>query len=63
MINWADIYLLIVTIGTYTFRKSLLKGLDLEVRAEPLCQLDWTLHINEDGIVEDVPELLDKIYR
>jgi len=44
-------------------RRSLLKGLDLEVRAEPLCQLDWTLHINEDGIVEDVPELLDKIYR
>lgn len=38
---------------------------DLRVmpRAAPLCQLDWELHITEDGMVEDVNSLLDKIFR
>jgi len=33
------------------------------VREAPLCQLDWELHINSDGMVQDVPELLEKIFR
>jgi hypothetical protein len=37
--------------------------LQLNPRAAPLCQLDWELHIAEDGIVEDVTGLLDKIFR
>ena len=28
-----------------------------------LCQLDWELHINEDGVVTEVPELLEKIFK
>ena len=32
-------------------------------RESPLCQLDWELHITEDGMVEDVTGLLNKIFR
>jgi hypothetical protein len=41
----------------------LLGGLQLTARQAPLCQLDWELHITEDGMVEDVSGLLDKIFR
>ena len=41
----------------------MLKSLDLGSRGLPLCQLDWELHIDEDGVVEDVEALLDKIFR
>jgi len=44
-------------------RKSLLKSMELRHRGAPLCALDWELHQKEDGIVEDVPSLLDKIFR
>jgi len=44
-------------------RRSLLKSLDVGVRGEPLCQLDWELHFTQEGIVEDVPTLLEKIFR
>jgi len=32
-------------------------------RQPPLCQLDWELHIELDGVVTEVPALLDKIFR
>lgn len=32
-------------------------------RGPPLCQLDWELHINSEGVVQEVPQLLDKIFR
>jgi len=44
-------------------RRSLLKSLEDLPRSSPVCQLDWELHINSSGAVEDVPDLLDKIYR
>lgn len=31
-------------------------------REAPLCQLDWELHINGEGVVVDVPQLLKKIF-
>ena len=43
--------------------RSLLKCVDARNRGSPLCQLDWELHINEDGVVEDVSSLLNKISR
>ena len=42
---------------------NMLGGLRLQPRAAPLCQLDWELHIGDDGMVEDVNGLLDKIFR
>ena len=33
------------------------------VREAPLCQLDWELHFTGDGVVTEVPELLDKVFR
>ena len=33
------------------------------VREAPLCQLDWELHFSGDGVVTEVPELLDKVFR
>jgi hypothetical protein len=42
---------------------SLLTNLSLPSRESPLCQLDWELHITEEGIVEDVPGLLEKVFR
>jgi len=32
-------------------------------RASPLCQLDWELHIDADGTVTQVPQLLEKIFQ
>ena len=32
-------------------------------RDPPLCQLDWKLHITSEGMVQEVPELLDKIFK
>ena len=34
-----------------------------EQRDPPLCQLDWELHITSEGMVQEVPELLDKIFK
>lgn len=31
-------------------------------RQSSLCQLDWELHMDGDGVVTDVPGLLDKIF-
>ena len=33
------------------------------VREAPLCQLDWELHFTGEGVVTEVPQLLDKIFR
>ena len=33
------------------------------VREAPLCPLDWELHITGEGVVTEVPELLDKVFR
>eukprot|EP00088_Acartia_fossae_P057884 TRINITY_DN6757_c0_g1_i1.p1 TRINITY_DN6757_c0_g1~~TRINITY_DN6757_c0_g1_i1.p1 ORF type:complete len:680 (-),score=141.56 TRINITY_DN6757_c0_g1_i1:151-2190(-) len=44
-------------------RRSLLTSTQDEPRSAAVCQLDWELHVNESGIVEDVPDLLEKIYR
>ena len=35
----------------------------VSVRDAPLCQLDWELHINSEGMVQEVPELLEKIFK
>ena len=32
-------------------------------RADSLCQLDWELHIDTDGVVTEVPLLLEKIFK
>lgn len=32
-------------------------------RDAALCQLDWELHINDEGVVTEVPQLLEKIFR
>jgi len=32
-------------------------------RDPPLCQLDWELHINSEGMVQEVPQLLEKIFK
>jgi len=44
-------------------KPSLMSGVQGTERDVPLCQLDWELHINSDGIVQNVPELLDKIFK
>ena len=31
-------------------------------RQPSVCQLDWELHIDGDGVVTEVPRLLDKIF-
>ena len=33
------------------------------VREAPLCQLDWELHICGEGMVQEVPELLAKVFK
>jgi len=42
---------------------SLLTGVLPAKRHQPLCPLDWELHIDQDGVVTDVPLLLEKIYK
>eukprot|EP00092_Neocalanus_flemingeri_P012457 GFUD01013430.1.p1 GENE.GFUD01013430.1~~GFUD01013430.1.p1 ORF type:complete len:661 (+),score=200.01 GFUD01013430.1:248-1984(+) len=32
-------------------------------RDAPLCQLDWELHIDSEGMVQEVPQLLQKIFK
>eukprot|EP00092_Neocalanus_flemingeri_P004735 GFUD01005100.1.p1 GENE.GFUD01005100.1~~GFUD01005100.1.p1 ORF type:complete len:747 (+),score=206.78 GFUD01005100.1:80-2320(+) len=32
-------------------------------RDDPLCQLDWELHIDSEGMVQEVPQLLEKIFK
>eukprot|EP00092_Neocalanus_flemingeri_P044554 GFUD01049458.1.p1 GENE.GFUD01049458.1~~GFUD01049458.1.p1 ORF type:complete len:754 (+),score=195.23 GFUD01049458.1:104-2365(+) len=32
-------------------------------RDAPLCQLDWELHIDSEGMVQEVPQLLEKIFK
>jgi len=32
-------------------------------RTTPLCQLDWELHMDAEGVVAEVPQLIDKIFR
>jgi len=44
-------------------RRSLLNSLEVQARISSVCQLDWELHVSDSGIVEDVPDLLEKIYR
>jgi len=44
-------------------RRSLLKSLEDLPRSAPVCQLDWELHVHSSGVIEDVPDLLEKIYR
>jgi len=44
-------------------KSSLLTGVVPAKRYQPLCQLDWELHIDQDGVVTDVPLLKEKIYK
>jgi len=44
-------------------RSCVMSNVQSSVREAPLCQLDWELHINSDGMVQEVPELLDKIFK
>ena len=44
-------------------RRCLLNNYKESERGESLCQLDWELHINEEGVVTEVPQLLHKIFR
>jgi len=44
-------------------RACVMSNLKATVRDPPLCQLDWELHINSEGTVQDVPELMEKIFK
>ena len=46
-----------------TPRPRLMKDLPRMKRSDPLCQLDWELHLNEDGRVLEVDELKRKIFK
>jgi hypothetical protein len=44
-------------------RTCVMSQVQVSVRDAPLCQLDWELHINSEGMVQEVPELLEKIFK
>jgi len=44
-------------------RSCVMSNVKASVREAPLCQLDWELHINSEGMVQEVPELLEKIFK
>jgi len=44
-------------------RSCVMSSVQLSQRDPPLCQLDWELHISSEGMVQEVPELMDKIFK
>jgi len=44
-------------------RSCLMSSVVASVREAPLCQLDWELHICSEGMVQEVPELLEKVFK
>jgi len=44
-------------------RSCVMSSVQPSQRDPPLCQLDWELHITSEGMVQEVPELLDKIFK
>lgn len=44
-------------------RSCLMSSVVASFREAPLCQLDWELHICGEGMVQEVPELLAKVFK
>jgi len=44
-------------------RDCLMSTVQPVARTPPLCQLDWELHLDSEGQVTEVPQLLEKVFR
>ena len=55
--------MIVMTLTVFRSKSCIMASYRPAVRDAPLCQLDWELHFTGDGVVTEVPELLDKIFR
>ena len=54
--------MIVMTLTVFRSKSCIMASYRPAVRDAPLCQLDWELHIDTDGVVREVPRLLDKIF-
>ena len=55
--------MIVMTLTMFRSKACIMASYRPAVREAPLCQLDWELHFTGEGVVTEVPQLLDKIFR